>query len=510
MSAILNSINVSAPIAPNDTTDTFALFDSIYAKGSLREVADIAERDNISSERLSIGMIVYVLSENKYFKLISFSDNLSFPFNTLTNWEEIWNLIYVSGDTNLVVGGSGISITSGNFNNILVGVTNANFPLDTGIGLVSSSNRVLFSDYPKVWGVNNLVIGDSNELSGVQNHVLGFGNDITGIQNFNIGYYNYTSGNFNTSIGVLNSLTSNNSNIIGGFSNAIISESGNYNFIIGGFNNLIALESGFTGNGNNSVVGGWTSHIIGNSKHSAIINGIDSRASGYSDNILGGLENKTYGNYNSVVGGAYNFAGGQVSTIIGGTYNGITGNYSLVLNGRNSSITADNSTVIGRKTEVQENHEGAVVIGDGQNRYKYSSGEHTLVLDFNNGTYIPKTLNSNSILTQTLNSKSISTEKQITSYRLLNSNFNFNSTSLNLANSATAITGTLPAVESGLNYIIKNINVGSLLITGASSLENIDGFSNATLLQYDSAQLVGVKSVNYTGWITLHASQGIS
>lgn len=509
MSAIPNSINVGAPIAPNDTTDTFALFDPIYVKGSLREVANIAARDDISIERLSVGMIVYVLSENKYFKLISFSEDPASGAKT-TNWEEIWNLIYVSGDNNLVVGGSGISIIGENFNNILVGVTNAIFPLDTGIGLISSSNKVLFSDYPKVRGANNLVIGDTNELSGNQNHVLGFTNDISGIQNFNIGYYNYTSGNFNNSIGVLNSLVSNNSNIIGGFSNSIISENGNYNFIIGGFNNLIALESGFTGNGNNSVVGGWTSRIIGNSEHSAIINGIDSNVSGYSDNILGGLQNKTYGNYNSIVGGVSNFTSGQVSTILGGAYNGISGNYSLILNGRNSSIATDNSTVIGRKTEAQENHQGSVVVGDGENRYKYSSGENTLVLDFSNGTYIPKTLNSNSILTQTLNSKSISTENQITSYRLLNSNFNFNSTSLNLANSTTAITGTLPAVESGLNYIIKNINVGSLLITGASSLENIDGFSNATLLQYDSAQLVGVKSVNYTGWITLHASQGIS
>jgi hypothetical protein len=60
--AIPGTQQVTATIAPSALTDTYASHDAIYGKGGRREVADNTERDAITVDRRTRGMIVYVQS----------------------------------------------------------------------------------------------------------------------------------------------------------------------------------------------------------------------------------------------------------------------------------------------------------------------------------------------------------------------------------------------------------------------------------------------------------------
>ena len=78
---------------------------------------------------------------------------------------------------------------------------------------------------------------------------------------------------------------------------------------------------------------------------------------------------------------------------------------------------------------------------------------------------------------------------------------------INLANSPSAITATLPSIASGRNYIIKNLNTGTLTVTGSNF---IDGNVNLKLYKNESAHLFGVNNVGFTGWVSLNTNPGIS
>jgi len=102
------------------------------------------------------------------------------------------------------------------------------------------------------------------------------------------------------------------------------------------------------------------------------------------------------------------------------------------------------------------------------------------------------------------------TNKKLSSYNYVNSNFIFGNTYINIANSSNNIIGTLPSgITSGINYYVKNLNTGILLITG-SGQRTIDGFSNINLYKNESLQLLGVNNIGYTGWISLSVSAGVS
>lgn len=69
MATIPGSIPYTGFIAPTDSTDTFPVTDPKWGLGSLRTVADITERDAITSQRRQEGMVVYVVSESAYYNL---------------------------------------------------------------------------------------------------------------------------------------------------------------------------------------------------------------------------------------------------------------------------------------------------------------------------------------------------------------------------------------------------------------------------------------------------------
>jgi len=102
------------------------------------------------------------------------------------------------------------------------------------------------------------------------------------------------------------------------------------------------------------------------------------------------------------------------------------------------------------------------------------------------------------------------TNKKLSSYSLNSTNFVFGDNYLNFANSSSNLTGILPSgIVSGINYYVKNLNTGILLITG-SGQRTIDGFSTVNLYKNESLQLVGVNDPGYTGWVTISADGGVS
>jgi hypothetical protein len=102
------------------------------------------------------------------------------------------------------------------------------------------------------------------------------------------------------------------------------------------------------------------------------------------------------------------------------------------------------------------------------------------------------------------------TNKKLTSYSYLTSNFIFGDNYINLINSVNRITGVLPStIISGINYYVKNLNTGILTIIPSGN-RNIDGFSDLNLYKNESLQLIGVNNVGYTGWVTISTNIGIS
>jgi hypothetical protein len=85
-------------------------------------------------------------------------------------------------------------------------------------------------------------------------------------------------------------------------------------------------------------------------------------------------------------------------------------------------------------------------------------------------------------------------------------NFNISERYLNLANYASGITGSLPTINNGLRYNIKNIGDGILTITGAN---NIDGLDSVALQKNESVELLGVNNLYYTGWVTILSNPGV-
>lgn len=54
------TVGVTGPVAPKNSAEKYPAHDSQWGKGGYREVADIAARDAIPSERQRVGMLVWV------------------------------------------------------------------------------------------------------------------------------------------------------------------------------------------------------------------------------------------------------------------------------------------------------------------------------------------------------------------------------------------------------------------------------------------------------------------
>ena len=87
----IRGTNVLAPVVPFDTTDQYPSHVAAYGKGGYRSAADIAERDAIPQLRREVGMLVWVTSLQKQYRLES----------DLTTWTEV----VMSIDAQIINGG---------------------------------------------------------------------------------------------------------------------------------------------------------------------------------------------------------------------------------------------------------------------------------------------------------------------------------------------------------------------------------------------------------------------
>lgn len=67
--AALPGTNIAAKVVPFDSLDTYATHDEFYGRGSYRTVADLIDRDAISTPRRKEGMLVYVLLTDTTYQL---------------------------------------------------------------------------------------------------------------------------------------------------------------------------------------------------------------------------------------------------------------------------------------------------------------------------------------------------------------------------------------------------------------------------------------------------------
>jgi hypothetical protein len=172
---------------------------------------------------------------------------------------------------------------------------------------------------------------------------------------------------------------------------------------------------------------------------------------------------------------------------------GTSGIFSSSVEGPNLVYNTGNQTISGVKAFISRptvNGTGVLLSGEG------------------GGTTLPITI------VYTTGDQTLSGLKTFDNIEIRNTNYNYFTTNItldnnyiNLANSTSGITATLPSIASGRNYIVKNLNTGTLTVTGSNS---IDGNVNLILYKNESAHLLGVNNVGFTGWVTLNTNPGAS
>jgi hypothetical protein len=218
--------------------------------------------------------------------------------------------------------------------------------------LLGTKNKI-FGDYDAiVGGTTNVISGDATNPSDFNFIGAGSGNDITG---------------------------SSYASTIGGYNNDIFSS--DYSILGGGYQNLIQdCTAGFIGGGFDNTISAHQSVIAG-----GVINLIT--GDGYSF-IGGGEGNEIYSIFGSILGGENNIVSGNWSAVLGGESNRIYGSHSFIAGGQSSKVSGDYANGIGRRIQIQDSHDGALVLADGQNRDHNSTIAHSATLDFANGVYI--------------------------------------------------------------------------------------------------------------------------
>jgi hypothetical protein len=150
---------------------------------------------------------------------------------------------------------------------------------------------------------------------------------------------------------------------------------------------------------------------------------------------------------------------------------------------------------------------GIVLTDNLTGRNKLGQRNSAFVADFASGVYLYPFVESPNLVYNTGN-QNISGIKIFNSAEIKSSPyylFSNDGTTLadqviNIANSTTPIIAYLPAVTSGRNYTIKNINIGTVTVTGSNT---IDGSGSTSISQHQFVNLLGINSIGYTGWVTI-------
>jgi hypothetical protein len=284
------------------------------------------------------------------------------------------NRFSAPSDSSSIINGS-YNIIDGGWSFIGGGVSN----LITGADLLAFNN-VLGGWCNSVCSsrLSTIIGGRMNSISGLIDEETDTYGDFIGGGCSNKAYYG-----FNFIGGGCENETEFASIILHGSKNKAINDS----TIIGGNCNL-AIQGSFIGLGIANVISGGEgggdaySSFIGHGNSNKIY-GNNSFIGHGQDNIINagpfsfignGMENNASGSFSFIGNGQYNKAYGDYSFVGGGSSNKVCANYGSILGGRCSTITA--------------NDIGSAILSDGQDRNHFSSGPHTLTLDFASGIFI--------------------------------------------------------------------------------------------------------------------------
>ena len=84
MANYIGGVTVTGYIAPSDTSDLYATHKEELGQGGYRSVANIAERNLIGKDRRKLGMVVYVIDEDKEYKLLGGLENTNWTYTPVT------------------------------------------------------------------------------------------------------------------------------------------------------------------------------------------------------------------------------------------------------------------------------------------------------------------------------------------------------------------------------------------------------------------------------------------
>ena len=262
----------------------------------------------------------------------------------------------ITGSLNIVIGGSGNSILgSGN----LIGGGFQNLIIDETYGYENGGASLILA------GSENYIKGkDSAIFGGSRNCIYEDGVDILQGSTIIAGERHKIYSSYATIIAGYRNVASGNYSVIGGGCDLCI---------IGSFNNGI-----FAG-GNNCILGGSRSSIIGGGSENIIYDSFVGFIGGGVGNTIITEDNGTNPYYFQPRGG---------SSIVGGRFNKISGSFASILGGRDNIVSGDYGYILGgRNAAILENHSGAAILADGQNRFHSSYSPHSLTVDFASGIY---------------------------------------------------------------------------------------------------------------------------
>lgn len=331
--------------------------------------------------------------------------------NANYNLVEGINNVIQSSNNNLVVGtgnfvgASGFSTINVGFNNsgnstgdIIFGRDNisvGHFSTLIGKNLVNSGNGIILIGN-SLSAANNIknYIAIGSGLTGTIENALQLGNNndtrITIVSGkVAIGTTQNPIELLHVSGGNLRVDSTGNIGIINGGNFTSNSVSGAFAGVLAGQNNTARGISSSIGAGENNHVSGHYSFIGGGELNKISVGNPDASICGGNSNIIiggqynfigGGFNNKVYNVHNHILGGQNNTIGDEGgssinnSCLIGGDGNIVSGSYSCVIGGINCQIPLS--------------HGGAAIMSDNTSNTKYSLGEKTLSLYYQNGVYI--------------------------------------------------------------------------------------------------------------------------
>jgi hypothetical protein len=155
MANIIGGVQVTGFISPTDSSDTYAVIDPIYGVDGLRSVTGTTERNNITTERRREGMLVYVQSDGKYYKLLpspwsgTNSDWVEFSVNSSGGTDTYWTSGSTGNFSIKAINNSGLE-ANGDYSVAMGNATSAYTPSSfaTGLNSIASGSSITTSASP--------------------------------------------------------------------------------------------------------------------------------------------------------------------------------------------------------------------------------------------------------------------------------------------------------------------------------------------------------------------------